>query len=254
MKRILQFLIVVLQSLIIALWSVALFLYAKIKAWSLKNPTQAKTYAFVIALHLTILITIAARLEPTTVIRPRGKVVVSTIQLKKTKTQTVAAAKPKPQAPKPKPTAQKKKVETVDKEKEKLLKKALASLEKIDDPVEQADIPKPLAMPSMISGLQTEAALDQTTEDLSPQELGYCEELVAQLRLKMRLPDFGEVRVELTVDREGNITQVKVQSSQSEANRAYVEAIMPQLTLPPFGKNFRGKKKHRFLLALANDV
>jgi|GEM_PF-1560843 len=251
MKRIL---LAALQFLIIAIWSTISFFYAKIKAWSCKNPALATTTAFTISVHLTVLIIVAYRMEPATVIRPRGKVVVSTIQLKKTRTNQVAAAAPKPKPVKPKAAPQKKKVDTVDKNQQNLLKKALASLDKIDDPSEVVDTPPPLPMPSMISGLQTETAVDSTNEDLNPQELGYCEELVAQLRLKMRLPDFGEVRVELTVDREGNITQVKVLSSQSEANRAYVEAIMPQLTLPPFGKNFRSEKKHRFLLALANDV
>lgn len=150
---------------------------------------------------------------------------------------------------------------------EQLLQKALASLDKVstgshsqsaasgqDKGSDSSDAIPVWAPLTTLGNLQVEGDYEGDENGVNPQEMGYCEEMVQLLRLKMRLPDYGEVKVELTVDRQGKVSQVKVVTAKSQANRQYIESTLPTLSFPPFGTNFLGEGKHRFLFAFSNDV
>lgn len=83
---------------------------------------------------------------------------------------------------------------------------------------------------------------------------GYYSQLAACLKENLRLPEFGEVRVSLTLDCRGKVIQVKIISAQNENNKRYVEKILPKVNFPSFDQAFKNEKEHTFSITLANDL
>jgi colicin import membrane protein len=85
------------------------------------------------------------------------------------------------------------------------------------------------------------------------QEVGYSDELAGRLKLLLRLPEYGEVKIALILDRSGKVSEVKIVSSASEANKNHVKKVLPTLTFPGFGNNFGSEETHTFQITLRND-
>lgn len=129
---------------------------------------------------------------------------------------------------------------------------ARANLKKIShDPASAtSSAPSPsIAIPSL-SGSDVGQAAPGPYEKV---EQSYEEILAARLKMLLTLPDFGDVRVRLTMERTGGVVSVSVLKSESADNRAYVEKILPTLRLPPFGKSFGVEPRHTFQIVLSND-
>lgn len=97
-----------------------------------------------------------------------------------------------------------------------------------------------------------EVASEQKQE-LSDEEIGYRDELAGRLRLMLSLPDYGEVKIKLTLNRDGTVHQVKTVSSQSSKNSNYVESTVPTLKFPGFGRHFKNNDRYTFLVTLQNE-
>lgn len=82
----------------------------------------------------------------------------------------------------------------------------------------------------------------------------YQEELSAYLRHLLQLPEIGEVKLRLTLTKEGKVAQVAVVSSSSDKNRQYAEKKIPTLSFPPFGERLKGEQEHTFPVTLTSTV
>lgn len=114
-----------------------------------------------------------------------------------------------------------------------------------------------VAGPSAITSLSAESlvAFDASeTAHCTPAERTYYDELVSRLKLALKLPEFGEVKLQLTINRSGKVVSVKSVKSKSKKNSDYVQTSIPKLHLPPFGQNFSGEKEHTFRLTLSNEL
>ncbi len=80
----------------------------------------------------------------------------------------------------------------------------------------------------------------------------YNDELKKRIRLELRLPEHGDVRVKLILRRSGSVIEVEIIESNSEKNRYYVENNLPQMRFPPFGKEFKGDSEQTFNLCLSS--
>lgn len=110
-------------------------------------------------------------------------------------------------------------------------------------------------IPAQIENLQVEALIvDARTEQMNPQEIGYYGELASRLKLKLRLPEHGEVKIKLTLERSGRFLKVVIVSSASSKNREYIEKTLPKLTYPGFGNNFGQSSEYTFVIALSNEI
>ncbi len=83
------------------------------------------------------------------------------------------------------------------------------------------------------------AALEQAPP--SSPLLSLEEKLVAALQHALRLPDYGEVKVQLTLHSDGSVAKVNVYRAESEKNRAYLEAHLPHLNFA----DVLGKRKNQ---------
>ncbi len=109
------------------------------------------------------------------------------------------------------------------------------------------------AIPDKINTLHVMTALAEIAPGLSDQEATYSQKLASFLQMKLRLPESGEVRIRLTLERSGNFNKVAVVSSKSDKNKKYVEKELPKLNFPSFGKNFEGKEQYTFNITLKNE-
>lgn len=111
-------------------------------------------------------------------------------------------------------------------------------------------------IPKELSHLQVDALTTGEIEKIGEwgtNETSYSDEVAYRLKMALKLPDYGEVRVKLTLDRTGKVVKVDTVQSESKKNQAYVESKIPTLLFPSFGQRFQGVSHHTFVFTLQND-
>lgn len=185
---------------------------------------------------------------------PKKTVVEKAKPQKKTPAKKAVAAK----KPGKKPTTKKNpNKEALAKQKD-LVKQALAGLDKAKNASKGAGAKgkasAAAATPSAAYGIGDNSLFDSATQGVDPAFWGYCEELVNRLQLMLRLPEYGEVKVLVTIDVNGGVKKVSIKESKSPLNKSYIEKNMPLVAFPSFGSNFPGEKDHTFYLALTSGA
>lgn len=112
---------------------------------------------------------------------------------------------------------------------------------------------KEAAAPSSIEYFSTDIAVSDGKETLDVKEAAYRDELAHRLKLYLKLPEYGDVKIVLTLERSGKVAGVKVISTQSKKNAAYIEKQLPALMFPSFGGNFSKAAIYDFTLVLSNE-
>lgn len=269
-----------------------IFLFNRLSLWWAKNPTKGKICLALTTLHIFGLIFIIYDHGPKppkknqkilvrTIKNPSSnascKITTSSTQEKQIpppsakKTSPIPKPIPKqpPIAPNKEPPAKKvEKKPTISKntppkiEKKKIPPKQIPSsshnLEKSLKEIEET-IAKIATNNDKMSSRRTKeipSKLDPVFEELSLPlltEEDYSSSLIEYLQDQLRLPDTGDVKIELTLRRDGSVESVKVLSAQSEKNRKRLEENLPKLQFPPFPKEEKEKKSKVFILTFCND-
>lgn len=143
----------------------------------------------------------------------------------------------------PDPEQKKKREELLAKAQESIAKIAQSRDKKSPDKVsEKKTLKAPEVMPSLsIENLSMEASESQDTS--------YRDEVAARLKLLLRLPEYGEVKVKLTIDKSGKVIKTVIMNAQSKVNQAYIEKSLPELTFPAFSGI-----EQTFVIRLCNDL
>jgi colicin import membrane protein len=177
---------------------------------------------------------------------------------KKAEPKAVADKTPpkKPQTPsKPKADPQ---AEAAKAKQRQLLNKAQESIAKISQSRDKViatkatNLPGP-SVPGHVESLHIDALPTVELKSLSKSEVGYCDELATRLKLMLRLPEYGDVKVKLTLDRAGQFIKVAVMKAESTANRSYIEKTLPTMRYPSFGGNFGDLAEYTFVITLSNE-
>ncbi len=135
----------------------------------------------------------------------------------------------------------------------KLLASAEESIAKIDKNRDKGSTSPTKAgaiLPGKIEKLQIDAV---GNDRLTGTEASYRDELSIRLKRLLRLPEFGEVKLKLTLERTGRVANITVLNSQSTLNRTYIESTLPTLKFIDFGKNFSGENNYTFIINLTNE-
>jgi len=90
-------------------------------------------------------------------------------------------------------------------------------------------------------------------EESGGEESLFVTTLVQCLQEALNLPEVGEVKVELTLKRDGSFVQMKVLRSESERNKKFLEQELKKLTFPPFDGNLKNEKEHAFIITFCNS-
>jgi colicin import membrane protein len=192
---------------------------------------------------------------------------------KPVKTETKPKPTPKPPKPKPNPEAEaakarqkelqaqeKKRAEAAKAKQRDLVAKAKESVAKIQKSDHKSSQSSALAttlgaaVPGKIESLHIESLPDSPISKLSKHEVSYRDELASRLKLLLKLPEYGEVKLKLTLERTGKVSKVVIVNSKSNANRKYIEKTLPTLTFPNFGTNFENQTNYTFIISLSNDL
>lgn len=145
-----------------------------------------------------------------------------------------------------------------DKKQKELFEKAQESLAKIKQSRDKLP-PKPkketinLKSPNELTDLQVEQLSNPSPNALTQQEVNYRDELAGRLKLMLKLPEYGEVKIQLTLNRSGQVKSVEILSAESTLNSKYVEKMIPSLTFPSFGHRFQNMNQYTFALTLRNE-
>lgn len=188
-----------------------------------------------------------------------------------------APPKKKEEPPKPKPKVEVKKPTEVDKavleqkkkqEEEAAAKKKLQSelLSKAQERIAKistsrdkttADRGKSVDLSSVPKGIVSLHVEDLNTPSgvsMSAHEISYRDEIAGRMKLMLRLPEVGDVKIKLTLDKSGNVVKVVIVNSESAANKTYVEKNVSTMSFPPFGSNFGNENQHTFSITLSNEL
>ncbi len=81
----------------------------------------------------------------------------------------------------------------------------------------------------------------------------YTDTLIDHLHQYLSLPDYGEVKIQLSLRQDGTVVKVVIVKTQSEKNKQYLESTLPGLRFPPFDAA-HANKENTFTLTFCNEL
>jgi hypothetical protein len=167
---------------------------------------------------------------------------------KPTPAKVLPASHPKPAS---RPVA--KKIDTPapapQKQKEARQNRALSNLAKeLEKSIAQIERSAPEKSPTTKTALKLQIDMNEK------QESDYVASLTHYLHTALHLPDFGAVKMELTVREDGSIAKLLVLKAESEENRKYLEKHIPLLHFPPLQGEYAKNNTHAFVLTFCNEL
>jgi colicin import membrane protein len=91
-----------------------------------------------------------------------------------------------------------------------------------------------------------------TSEINEKEAFFYHESLVKYLQHALHLPEYGNVKIALTLKPDGTVIKLEVIAAESEKNKAFLEKNLPQIKFPGFSKS-DGNEQKTFLLTFCNE-
>lgn len=82
----------------------------------------------------------------------------------------------------------------------------------------------------------------------------YTASLVKELTQALKLPEYGEVKVKLTINPMGKIIELLVIQTESTANKLYLEKHLPHIVLPKYHEKAALIKNQTFTLTFCNAL
>ena len=192
----------------------------------------------------------------TTVLSPPPPVEVVKRKEIKPVAKVVKASLPKEKNVKKSSSATKKKVASSKENKQRqkqqeLLKSIQETLASVEHEEVELNLDL-MSVPKVVSSLHIEKE-SPAIEELSEDEMGYEKELVTRLQLLLRLPEKGDVQIELSLNRNGSVQTIRILNSQSSRNVSYIQQTLPSVQFPGFGAYFKGEKQRSFNLTLTSQ-
>jgi hypothetical protein len=211
---------------------------------------KKKVFVGVIVGHVIVIIAMALSgvFTPTRPPMPE-KLLVTTITLKKP-----TATKASPPQKKSSPTKTSKEKPSSSQKDKKLIRSLKESIAKIDDTPHNIPRERITVVPKTIDTLNIDAVAAAKGKRLSVDDESYQEVLIRKLKTSLVLPEYGAVKVSLTISRNGTVEDIVVLSAESTKNKKYVERSLPSFVFRPFGSSFQGQGNHAFLVVLSNDM
>ena len=138
---------------------------------------------------------------------------------------------------------------------ESLLKELEESIAKIENKSDKGTTNKKASI-SNKAFVPISLQIDTPSSEFSNNEEGqgdYTETLINHLHQCLSLPDYGEVKIQLSLRQDGTVDKVVVLKTQSEKNRQYLENHLPRLRFPRFDGSYASKKEWTFTLTFCNE-
>jgi hypothetical protein len=121
----------------------------------------------------------------------------------------------------------------------KELEESIAKIENKSDKTKVNKIASPIA-------LQIDAGEEG-------EQSSYTDTLTSYLYEQLSLPDYGEVKIQLSLRQDGTVAKLVVLKAKNGKNRDYLEKHLPRLRFPPFVGELANQKEHTFVLTFCNE-
>lgn len=197
------------------------------KKWFYRLSKGRQIAAAVLAVHFLFLTVLSIQYFWHKLPAKRHKVAINMVRIEPPKAKASAPKKTASQpAKKQTPTAKKAPAKPTPKTEpvvsNQLLKDLAESLEKVTT-ISTPSPPKPTVhIPQLSETKQQEPLPDGTAE----------EKVALYLQDALTLPEFGEVRAQLTIDRLGRLQSLEIITAQSEKNALFLKNRLPELQFP----------------------
>lgn len=97
--------------------------------------------------------------------------------------------------------------------------------------------------------------IDTSSPDQTHAEEGsYIEMLVEHLHQALQLPDYGEVKIQLSLRQDGSVAKIAVLRAKSQKNKRYLEENLPHLRFPRFEGSLAKTQESSFILTFVNEM
>lgn len=127
----------------------------------------------------------------------------------------------------------------------KELEESIAKIEKSGD--------KGTAKPKKTLASPAPLQIDTPLAEAADAEEDYTDALIGHLHQCLTLPDYGEVKIQLSLRQDGTVIKLVVLRAQSEKNKQYLEKNLPQLRFPRFDGAYASKKECVFTFTFCNE-
>lgn len=144
--------------------------------------------------------------------------------------------------------AAKQEAEQMQAKERELLAQAQETLAKISSasgklPLTAPQIQPQNSLPNCIDTLQTDQFSWQNSENMS-----YQNQIAFKLKKTLRFPEYGSVKIKLTLARSGRVEKLEILASASVKNKIYIEQALPALLFPTLDNSEAGSNTFTFLL------
>jgi colicin import membrane protein len=133
----------------------------------------------------------------------------------------------------------------------KQLQESIAKIEKKPDKYHSAQKFVLPEKPTPFADIDSSSSSSENRHDFLT---GVKEEVIQQLHLALHLPDFGEVKVQLSLSENGSVQTVKVLKSASQRNREYLEKELPRLSFACMALHKLSAKERTFIISFHNEM
>jgi hypothetical protein len=123
-----------------------------------------------------------------------------------------------------------------------LLKELEESIAKIENKSDKAKVNK------IASPIALQIDMGEESEQSS-----YTDTLTSYLYEQLSLPDYGEVKIQLSLRQDGTVVKLVVLKAKNGKNRDYLENHLPRLRFPRFEGELANQKEHTFVLTFCNE-
>lgn len=109
------------------------------------------------------------------------------------------------------------------------------------------------AIPHAVTSLTIDELEPANGLKLSDKEQSYRDEIAGRLKLLLRLPQYGAVKVKMTLDKLGKVVNVTVLHAENQENKKHIEKTLPTLTFPSPGHQFGTSDTYTLTITLRNE-
>ena len=97
---------------------------------------------------------------------------------------------------------------------------------------------------------QLKLSVENFTSNKSNEDARYATLLVTTLQAFLLLPEYGQVSLKLTIDRNGVLVDWEILECSSTENKKYLKQMLPTLSFPQLEGSYQGKSTVIFPLRL----
>lgn len=162
--------------------------------------------------------------------------------------KTVPAKAVKKPAAKP---VEKKKANAPAPKVQSLLQSIEESLDKIDQPKVRKKTAQTANLPDKKKRLKID---DLDSSSAIGYSDNYQDQLIDLLQSGLDLPDYGDVKLKLTLKKDGTIMELTIIEAQSQKNRSYLEKNLKTVHFPVFSGGLAKENTHTFTLTFCNQL